>query len=480
MSSDYILELNDVSKTYFAEYESGRVDSFRKIFGLSGNQNDSKKTVAIENFNLKLRNKDHLLILGYRQSGKSTLVKLISQLCFPDSGEVIVRGDVFWFAGKRFLQRPLVSLESYIYSVLSFVPLQGKKTKDVFSAVVDQADCKNSLKILTTNIEPLLIQKVTELAQLQTTAELLIFDDFVPTADDVKLQSLIKDKTVIQLTNNDKQALSRDWNTMVLDLGRTVKTGTLTSVLLRYYEIKNWRISNAVDSNNEFNDRFDDSNDDEGFDDGYEIRISGADYSKIAQGSNEHRFINEDTLPESNFTDEKKSYLRDGSPLAEVISYQLKSNGVPSKGLFTYENAEIQVIARNHLVDKSASWQLKVTINDEKGINRITTLSVNPMNSDPMNDKLIQFNFLISELPLAEGCFSLTFALFVNDKKVDKIKFYQNLFVQEGKPFPNCLNNKRNTGYVNFKYNSSSQSVSETNNDEFAINISREEMPCKL
>lgn len=73
MEKDYVLEAVNISKIY--------------------NKGMSDETVALDNVNLNIEEKDFICIMGPSGSGKTTLINCLSTLDKPTSGKVYINGD---------------------------------------------------------------------------------------------------------------------------------------------------------------------------------------------------------------------------------------------------------------------------------------------------------------------------------------------------------------------------------------------------
>ena len=66
-----------------------------EIKNLSKSYGEGKyKTQVLKNINLTINEGEFVAIVGFTGSGKTTLIKLISGLLFPDEGEILFKGNL--------------------------------------------------------------------------------------------------------------------------------------------------------------------------------------------------------------------------------------------------------------------------------------------------------------------------------------------------------------------------------------------------
>ncbi|MFT3952658.1 MAG: ABC transporter ATP-binding protein [Oscillospiraceae bacterium] len=87
--SEPIIEFKNVSKEYFL-YSSNKA----RFFSIFNNNRDVKKHVALKDVSFEVRAGESVGIVGKNGAGKSTILKMITGVCFPTAGEVIVKKKV--------------------------------------------------------------------------------------------------------------------------------------------------------------------------------------------------------------------------------------------------------------------------------------------------------------------------------------------------------------------------------------------------
>ena len=86
---DIVIEFNHVSKRYKL-YKNDR----QRFLGLFIKNIKYKTKYAIKDVSFQIEKGDAVAILGKNGAGKSTVLKMITQVCFPTSGQIMVKGRV--------------------------------------------------------------------------------------------------------------------------------------------------------------------------------------------------------------------------------------------------------------------------------------------------------------------------------------------------------------------------------------------------
>jgi len=94
------LIVDNLSKKYSRNLKRslvyGGIDLFKKVFSVSSNHYDLRKTEfwALKNISFELKKGETLGIIGHNGAGKTTLLKLISGLLYPTKGNIQINGKL--------------------------------------------------------------------------------------------------------------------------------------------------------------------------------------------------------------------------------------------------------------------------------------------------------------------------------------------------------------------------------------------------
>ena len=206
---------------------------------------------ALDKINLKISDKEKLVIVGYNGSGKSTLIKLLCKFYKPLDGEITLNGVNIWnISNEKYYSLISAVFQDYTnfaFSIKDNVVLDSEFREDKLNEIFDYIRLNEKIKSLPNGIDTFISkafskegvelsggegQKISIARALYKDSPILILDE--PTAElDVKTESDIyedfltvaKNKTAIFISH--RLAISRLVDKIVvLDKGKIIESGT--------------------------------------------------------------------------------------------------------------------------------------------------------------------------------------------------------------------------------------------------------------
>lgn len=89
MSEKTVIRFTDVSKTYYL-YKSSK----QRLLGTLFKHAKCKKKLAVDHLSFEIHKGEAVAFLGRNGAGKSTILKMVTEVAFPSSGEIYVDGRV--------------------------------------------------------------------------------------------------------------------------------------------------------------------------------------------------------------------------------------------------------------------------------------------------------------------------------------------------------------------------------------------------
>lgn len=89
MGNKTVIRFTDVSKVYYL-YKSSK----QRLLGTLFKHRNCKKKMAVDNLSFSIEQGESVAFLGRNGAGKSTILKMVTEVAFPTSGEVYVDGMV--------------------------------------------------------------------------------------------------------------------------------------------------------------------------------------------------------------------------------------------------------------------------------------------------------------------------------------------------------------------------------------------------
>ena len=209
MSSNYAIELNNVSKKYKLRSHHNLREQISSFF--SGN-NDVKKNEfwALKNINIKIKKGECVGLYGPNGSGKTTILKLIASVTYPTYGKIIVNGRI----------APLISLSAGFHpdltgreNILTNGTILGMKIKEVRDKENDILEFsglnKDFLETQTKKYSSGMIARLGFSVAVHSNADILLLDEVLAVGDEnfkskaiEKIKSYKGNKTIIIVSHN--------------------------------------------------------------------------------------------------------------------------------------------------------------------------------------------------------------------------------------------------------------------------------------
>lgn len=89
MPTKTVIRFNDVCKVYYL-YKSSK----QRLLGTLFKRHNCKKKLAVDHLSFSIQQGESVAFLGRNGAGKSTILKMVTEVAFPTSGEIYVDGRV--------------------------------------------------------------------------------------------------------------------------------------------------------------------------------------------------------------------------------------------------------------------------------------------------------------------------------------------------------------------------------------------------
>lgn len=235
------VQFNNVSKSYqIGRYKYGTLAD--RINNLLGSNSSVEKFWAVKNLSFQVKRGATLGIIGKNGSGKSTILKLISKIIYPDSGLVKAEGRIGAFIELGAGLHPELTGKENIYLYGSILGMSKKEIDEKFSSIVDFAEIHKFLDTPIKRYSSGMYSRLGFSVCAFCDPDILLVDEVLAVGDTdfqakclAKMQTFAKsDKTVIFISH-DLNAIKKICSTvMLLDHGRVKQIGSPGEVVKTY------------------------------------------------------------------------------------------------------------------------------------------------------------------------------------------------------------------------------------------------------
>ncbi len=224
---------------------------FTELFGRkkSSRQLDNR-LVALNNVSFRVEKGEALGIIGRNGAGKSTILKLISRIAYPDSGYVASQGRIGAFielgAGLHY---ELTGKEN-IYLYGSILGMKRKEINSKFDEIVDFAGISRFLDMPIKKYSSGMFSRLGFSVCAFCDPDILLVDEVLAVGDAnfkkkclEKMQKFKKSGKTIVFISHDMEAIKSTCTRVIwLDKGKIIKVGKPKDVVDLYLKRANARV----------------------------------------------------------------------------------------------------------------------------------------------------------------------------------------------------------------------------------------------
>lgn len=243
MRKQNIVQFKNVTKSY--RIGKHKYSTFAdKISGFINKKATQEKFFAIKSLNLEIRKGSTVGIIGKNGSGKSTILKLISKIIYPDSGLVLTAGRVGAFIELGAGLHPELTGRENIFLYGSILGMTRKQISERFQKIVDFAEIHKFLDVPIKRYSSGMYSRLGFSVCSFCDPDILLVDEVLAVGDSnfqakclAKMQSFAKSEKTVVFVSHDLEAIKKICSTVILlDHGRAVMTGSAKKVIGTYLD----------------------------------------------------------------------------------------------------------------------------------------------------------------------------------------------------------------------------------------------------
>lgn len=238
------IEFKNVTKTYqvtkgkyglLSEKIGHLITSFKK------NSNEKNTIKALKNVSFSIKHGETIGIIGRNGAGKSTILKLISKISYPNKGAVHVRGRIGAFIELGAGLHPELSGRENIFLYGAILGMKKKEIAKKFDAIVDFAEIRKFLDVTIKKYSSGMYSRLGFSVCAFCDPDILLVDEVLAVGDVYfqkkcleKMKSFAKEKTIVFVSHDLKAIESICSRVIYIERGRIVKMGKARDVINFY------------------------------------------------------------------------------------------------------------------------------------------------------------------------------------------------------------------------------------------------------
>ena len=233
-----VIEFKNVTKTY----KLFKNDKMRLISTLFKIKNYKEKH-AVNNVSFNIKKGESVAIFGRNGAGKSTILKMITEVCYPTDGEISVKGRVSALLELTSGFDPEFTGRENIYLKGQLLGLKNNEIKELEQEIIDFAEIEEYIDQPIRTYSSGMKARLGFSINVNIKPEILIVDEALSVGDEnfrkncsKKVNEIIKNEgvTLLFVTHSVGMAAEFCKRGMVMETGKIVFDGNIEDAIKRY------------------------------------------------------------------------------------------------------------------------------------------------------------------------------------------------------------------------------------------------------
>lgn len=233
-----VIEFKNVTKTY----KLFKNDKMRLISTLFKIKNYKEKH-AVNNVTFNIKKGESVAIFGRNGAGKSTILKMITEVCYPTDGEISVKGRVSALLELTSGFDPEFTGRENIYLKGQLLGLKNNEIKELEQEIIDFAEIEEYIDQPIRTYSSGMKARLGFSINVNIKPEILIVDEALSVGDEnfrkkcsKKVNEIIKNEgvTLLFVTHSVGMAAEFCKRGMVMETGKIVFDGNIEDAIKRY------------------------------------------------------------------------------------------------------------------------------------------------------------------------------------------------------------------------------------------------------
>lgn len=244
MKKQSVIIFNKVTKSY--QITKGKYGLLIEKLGdymnfLNRGRNTKEDVEALKGVSFEIQKGETIGIIGRNGAGKSTILKLISKITYPQSGRVDVEGKIGAFIELGAGLHPELTGRENIYLYGAILGMKKKEIEQNFEEIINFAEIKKFLDIPIKKYSSGMYSRLGFSVCAFSNPDILLVDEVLAVGDIKfqqkclnKMRSFSKEKTVIFVSHNLEAIKSICSRVIYIEKGRIRKVGKPNEVVNFY------------------------------------------------------------------------------------------------------------------------------------------------------------------------------------------------------------------------------------------------------
>ena len=230
-----------VSKRFKIPHEK-KTTLFQNLVGLVKRQFNYEEFWALKDVSFEVERGETFGIIGRNASGKTTLLKMVAKVLYPDSGRVEANGRVAPFLELGVGFQPELSAEENVYIYSSILGMSRRETRKKYDEIFDFAELKRFENMKLKNFSSGMYLRLAFSTALYANPDIMLIDEVLAVGDDAFQRKCLaritefqgQRGTIVLVSHNMEAVKQMCKRSMFLDNGTIASIGESDKVIGAY------------------------------------------------------------------------------------------------------------------------------------------------------------------------------------------------------------------------------------------------------
>lgn len=177
---EYVIEINHVSKDFTIYYDKSYTLKERLLFW---QRNRSEVRHVLKDISIKVKKGECLGLIGQNGAGKSTMLKLLSKIIYPNSGEIVTRGRVACLIELGAGFHPDMSGRENVYTNASIFGLTKKEIDKRINDIIEFSELEEFIDNPVRTYSSGMYMRLAFSVAINVNADILLIDEILAVGD---------------------------------------------------------------------------------------------------------------------------------------------------------------------------------------------------------------------------------------------------------------------------------------------------------
>ena len=240
---DYAIIVEDVHKTFNVYLDKANTIKEKLLFIFSRNRKEKRE--VLKGVNLKIKKGETVALIGVNGGGKSTLLKLMTKIIYPNKGKIITNGKLTSLLELGAGFHPDFSGRENIYFNASIFGLTKKEIDQRLDKIIEFSELKDYIDNPVRTYSSGMYMRLAFSVAINVDADILLIDEILSVGDQhfqekcyKKIEELRKEVKTMVLVTHSLQYVTRLCDRAVwLHKGVIQMDGNSEEVVKKYIEV---------------------------------------------------------------------------------------------------------------------------------------------------------------------------------------------------------------------------------------------------